>query len=216
MLESKLITFGTTSTLQCNLWGFCGYIWSVPKSWCCLFLWMDSCCNCGRFLPRDSQKSGRSHSGTKILLFIRSISTEVFFWKSNLCILQMFFGLAAHLFELKRAFAILFDVLELNATGLAQGFAAPSSSKLLPDLLPQEQGTYTLVLDLNETLVYSDWKVSTQSCSFSLLVNDPKLKLLCPAKSIMHLWWQVNRVICEVFQIGTKRGVWCLFEGIFY
>lgn len=99
----------------------------------------------------------------------------------------MFFGLAAHLFEPKRAFAILFDVLELNATGLAQGFAAPSSSKLLPDLLPQEQGTYTLVLDLNETLVYSDWKVSTQSCSFSLLVNDPKLKLLCPAKSIMHL-----------------------------
>jgi hypothetical protein len=41
-----------------------------------------------------------------------------------------------------------------------QGIAAPSSSKLLPDLLPQEKGTFTLVLDLNETLVYSDWKVS--------------------------------------------------------
>lgn len=43
---------------------------------------------------------------------------------------------------------------------LVQGIAAPSSSKLLPDLLPQEKGTFTLVLDLNETLVYSDWKVS--------------------------------------------------------
>lgn len=42
-----------------------------------------------------------------------------------------------------------------------QGIAAPSSSKLLPDLLPQEKGTFTLVLDLNETLVYSDWKVIT-------------------------------------------------------
>lgn len=41
-----------------------------------------------------------------------------------------------------------------------QGIAAPSSSKLLPDLLPQEKGTFTLVLDLNETLVYSDWKVN--------------------------------------------------------
>lgn len=43
---------------------------------------------------------------------------------------------------------------------LVQGIAAPSSSKLLPDLLPHEKGTFTLVLDLNETLLYSDWKVS--------------------------------------------------------
>lgn len=38
------------------------------------------------------------------------------------------------------------------------GFAAPTSDKLLPDLAPQEQHVFTLVLDLNETLVYSDWK----------------------------------------------------------
>ncbi|KAG8078020.1 hypothetical protein GUJ93_ZPchr0007g5314 [Zizania palustris] len=38
------------------------------------------------------------------------------------------------------------------------GFSEPSSNKLLPDLLPQEQHVFTLVLDLNETLVYSDWK----------------------------------------------------------
>ncbi|BBN14262.1 mitochondrial import inner membrane translocase subunit TIM50 [Marchantia polymorpha subsp. ruderalis] len=39
-----------------------------------------------------------------------------------------------------------------------RGFSAPSTSKLLPDLLPQEKHIYTLVLDLNETIVFSDWK----------------------------------------------------------
>ncbi|KAK9152407.1 hypothetical protein Syun_010716 [Stephania yunnanensis] len=34
----------------------------------------------------------------------------------------------------------------------------PSSEKLLPDLHPLEQHVFTLVLDLKETLVYSDWK----------------------------------------------------------
>jgi import inner membrane translocase subunit TIM50 len=29
----------------------------------------------------------------------------------------------------------------------------------LPDLLPEEQNVITLVLDLNETLVHSDWQV---------------------------------------------------------
>ncbi|KAK8943121.1 Mitochondrial import inner membrane translocase subunit TIM50 [Platanthera zijinensis] len=41
------------------------------------------------------------------------------------------------------------------------GFTEPSSDKLLPDLHPQEQHVFTLVLDLNETLVYSDWKLAT-------------------------------------------------------
>jgi len=42
---------------------------------------------------------------------------------------------------------------------LLQGFTEPTSDKLLPDLLPQDQHVFTLVLDLNETLVYSDWQV---------------------------------------------------------
>ncbi|RZC65870.1 hypothetical protein C5167_009553 [Papaver somniferum] len=37
-----------------------------------------------------------------------------------------------------------------------RGFTEPSSEKLLPDLPPQEKQIFTLVLDLNETLVYSD------------------------------------------------------------
>ncbi|KAG8038667.1 hypothetical protein GUJ93_ZPchr0429g33442 [Zizania palustris] len=39
-----------------------------------------------------------------------------------------------------------------------QGFVEPTSDKLLPDLEPQHQHIFTLVLDLNETLVYSDWQ----------------------------------------------------------
>lgn len=39
-----------------------------------------------------------------------------------------------------------------------RGFTEPSSEKLLPDLHPLEQHVFTLVLDLNETLLYSDWK----------------------------------------------------------
>ncbi|KAL5729697.1 hypothetical protein ACHQM5_002609 [Ranunculus cassubicifolius] len=39
-----------------------------------------------------------------------------------------------------------------------QGIAEPSSDKLLPDLDPNMQNVLTLVLDLNETLIYTDWK----------------------------------------------------------
>ncbi|XP_061983374.1 mitochondrial import inner membrane translocase subunit TIM50-like [Populus nigra] len=39
-----------------------------------------------------------------------------------------------------------------------KGFTEPASDKLLPDLHPAEQHVFTLVLDLNETIIYSDWK----------------------------------------------------------
>ncbi|KAF3520944.1 hypothetical protein DY000_02060688 [Brassica cretica] len=40
-----------------------------------------------------------------------------------------------------------------------KGFAEPLSEKLLPDMHPAEQNViHTLVLDLNETLLYTDWK----------------------------------------------------------
>ncbi|KAK1608654.1 hypothetical protein QYE76_032327 [Lolium multiflorum] len=42
------------------------------------------------------------------------------------------------------------------------GFTEPTSDKLLPDLLPEYNGVITLVLDLNETLVYTDWQGSTE------------------------------------------------------
>ncbi|XP_075112903.1 mitochondrial import inner membrane translocase subunit TIM50-like [Nicotiana tabacum] len=39
-----------------------------------------------------------------------------------------------------------------------RGFSEPTSDQLLPDLHPLEQHVFTLVLDLSETLIHSDWK----------------------------------------------------------
>ncbi|XP_062017511.1 mitochondrial import inner membrane translocase subunit TIM50 [Rosa rugosa] len=38
-----------------------------------------------------------------------------------------------------------------------RGYTEPYAEKLLPDLLPMERNVYTLVLDLQETLLYSYW-----------------------------------------------------------
>nr|GMD74841.1 mitochondrial import inner membrane translocase subunit TIM50-like [Ipomoea batatas] len=40
-----------------------------------------------------------------------------------------------------------------------RGYTEPTSDKFLSDLHPIEQHVFTIVLDLNETLIYSDWKV---------------------------------------------------------
>jgi hypothetical protein len=47
----------------------------------------------------------------------------------------------------------------MNSVCFMQGFTEPAAEKLLPDLHPAEQHVFTLVLDLNETIIYSDWKV---------------------------------------------------------
>ncbi|KAG8365145.1 hypothetical protein BUALT_Bualt18G0073900 [Buddleja alternifolia] len=51
-----------------------------------------------------------------------------------------------------------------------RGFTEPTSEKLLPDLHPLEQHVFTLVLDLNDTLIHSDWK----ACLISLLPPSPR------------------------------------------
>lgn len=56
--------------------------------------------------------------------------------------------------------AKLLDVyLDLRKTIEEQvrGYTEPNAEMLLPDLHPMERHVFTLVLDLNETLVYSDW-----------------------------------------------------------
>ncbi|KAI4307882.1 hypothetical protein L6164_031011 [Bauhinia variegata] len=42
-----------------------------------------------------------------------------------------------------------------------QSYTEPYTDKLLPDLLPQERHVFTLVLDLNETLIHYIWKRET-------------------------------------------------------
>ncbi|WJX64946.1 mitochondrial inner membrane protein required for protein import [Trifolium repens] len=42
-----------------------------------------------------------------------------------------------------------------------RSYTEPYTDKLLPDLLPQEQHVFTLVVDLNETLIHYNWKRDT-------------------------------------------------------
>ncbi|KAK1387711.1 hypothetical protein POM88_015889 [Heracleum sosnowskyi] len=64
--------------------------------------------------------------------------------------------------NMKKLLADILSVLALTMSAEGErGFTEPSSDKLLPDLHPMEQGAFTLVLDLNETLIYSDWKIGT-------------------------------------------------------
>lgn len=47
-----------------------------------------------------------------------------------------------------------------------RGYTEPYTDKLLPDLLPQEQHVFTLVLDLNETLIHYIWTRDTSWQTF--------------------------------------------------
>ncbi|KAJ7963647.1 Mitochondrial import inner membrane translocase subunit TIM50 [Quillaja saponaria] len=42
-----------------------------------------------------------------------------------------------------------------------RSYTEPYSAKLLPDLLPQERHVFTLVLDLNETVIHYAWTRDT-------------------------------------------------------
>ncbi|CAF2056239.1 unnamed protein product, partial [Brassica oleracea] len=58
-----------------------------------------------------------------------------------------------------RAIEMYLELREVWKNMLKYGFTEPLSRKLLPDLHPSEQNVlYTPVIDLNETLIYTDWK----------------------------------------------------------
>ncbi|CAA0832450.1 Mitochondrial import inner membrane translocase subunit TIM50 [Striga hermonthica] len=74
-------------------------------------------------------------------------TTPLFFAFSYLFVLTMPAKLVEAYLDLRRL-----------AEEHVRGFTEPTSDKLLPDLHPMEQHVFTIVLDLNETLIYSDWK----------------------------------------------------------
>ncbi|KAF3525465.1 hypothetical protein F2Q69_00047160 [Brassica cretica] len=68
-----------------------------------------------------------------------------------------------------RAIEMYLELREVWKNMLKYGFTEPLSGKLLPDLHPSEQNVlHTPVIDLNETLIYTDWK------DLSKLNRDPK------------------------------------------
>ncbi|RVW50158.1 Mitochondrial import inner membrane translocase subunit TIM50 [Vitis vinifera] len=70
---------------------------------------------------------------------------------------QSFNGFSSDISVPAKAIDLYLDMRRLIEEQV-HGFTEPLSDKLLPDLHPMEQHVFTLVLDLNETLIYSDWK----------------------------------------------------------
>ncbi|KAG0481353.1 hypothetical protein HPP92_011880 [Vanilla planifolia] len=87
-----------------------------------------------------------------------------------------------------------------------KGFTEPSSDKLLPDLHPQEQHVFTLVLDLNETLVYSDWKRERGWRTFKRPGVDAFLEHLAKFYEIVVYSDQLNMYVDPVIERLDRKG----------
>ncbi|ONK61465.1 uncharacterized protein A4U43_C08F30200 [Asparagus officinalis] len=87
-----------------------------------------------------------------------------------------------------------------------QGFTEPSSEKLLPDLHPQEQHVFTLVLDLNETLVYSDWKRDRGWRTFKRPGVDAFLEHLAKFYEIVVYSDQLSMYVDPVLERLDQKG----------
>ncbi|XP_059662402.1 mitochondrial import inner membrane translocase subunit TIM50-like [Cornus florida] len=89
-----------------------------------------------------------------------------------------------------------------------RGFTEPSSDKLLPDLHPMEQHVFTLVLDLNETLIYSDWKRDRGWRTFKRPGVDAFLEHLAQFYEIIVYSDQLNMFVDPIVdRLDTKNCI---------
>ncbi|AQK94761.1 import inner membrane translocase subunit TIM50 [Zea mays] len=87
-----------------------------------------------------------------------------------------------------------------------RGFTEPTSDKLLPDLLPQDQHVFTLVLDLNETLVYSDWQRERGWRTFKRPGVDAFLEHMSKLYEVVVYSDQPPMYVEPVFERLNSRG----------
>lgn len=87
-----------------------------------------------------------------------------------------------------------------------RGFTEPSSEKLLPDLHPLEQHVFTLVLDLNETLIYSDWKRDRGWRTFKRPGVDAFLEHLAQFYEIVVYSDQLNMYVDPIIERLDQKG----------
>ncbi|CAD6271601.1 unnamed protein product [Miscanthus lutarioriparius] len=87
-----------------------------------------------------------------------------------------------------------------------RGFTEPTSDKLLPDLLPQDQHVFTLVLDLNETLVYSDWQRERGWRTFKRPGVDAFLEHMSKLYEVVVYSDQTPMYVEPVFERLNSRG----------
>ncbi|EPS62314.1 hypothetical protein M569_12476 [Genlisea aurea] len=81
-----------------------------------------------------------------------------------------------------------------------RGFTEPTSDKLLPDLHPLEQHVFTIVLDLNETLIYSDWKRKRGWRTFKRPGVESFLEQLAQYYEIVVFSDQINMFVDPVLE----------------
>ncbi|GAQ89248.1 Haloacid dehalogenase-like hydrolase (HAD) superfamily protein [Klebsormidium nitens] len=94
-----------------------------------------------------------------------------------------------------------------NIEQQVQSFSRPSSEKLLPDLRPGEQPlVYTLVLDLNDTLVYSDWKRERGWRTFKRPGATEFLEQLAPYYEIVVFSDQLNLYVDPIMDRLDPKG----------
>ncbi|KAJ4981406.1 hypothetical protein NE237_032243 [Protea cynaroides] len=87
-----------------------------------------------------------------------------------------------------------------------RGFTEPDAEKLLPDLHPQEQHVFTLVLDLNETLIYSDWKRDRGWRTFKRPGVDEFLEHMAQFYEIVVYSDQLNMYVDPIIERLDKKG----------
>ncbi|XP_015577002.2 mitochondrial import inner membrane translocase subunit TIM50 [Ricinus communis] len=90
--------------------------------------------------------------------------------------------------------------LRRNIEEQVKGFTEPSSDKLLPDLHPAEQHVFTLVLDLNETIIYSDWRRDRGWRTFKRPGIDDFLQHLARLYEIVVFSDQLNMYVDPVVE----------------
>ncbi|PPS19674.1 hypothetical protein GOBAR_AA00893 [Gossypium barbadense] len=87
-------------------------------------------------------------------------------------------------------------------------YTEPTSDKLLPDLHPLEQHVFTLVLDLNETLLYTDWKRERGWRTFKRPGVDAFLEHLAKFYEIVVYSDQMNMYVDPVCErLDTKHCI---------
>ncbi|XP_010241410.1 PREDICTED: mitochondrial import inner membrane translocase subunit TIM50-like [Nelumbo nucifera] len=87
-----------------------------------------------------------------------------------------------------------------------RGFTEPLSEKLLPDLHPLEQHVFTLVLDLNETLIHSDWKRDRGWRTFKRPGVDSFLEHLAQFYEIVVYSDQLSMYVDPILERLDKKG----------
>ncbi|KAA3485591.1 Mitochondrial import inner membrane translocase subunit TIM50-like protein [Gossypium australe] len=95
-----------------------------------------------------------------------------------------------------------------NSISYFQEYTEPTSDKLLPDLHPLEQHVFTLVLDLNETLLYTDWKRERGWRTFKRPGVDAFLEHLAKFYEIVVYSDQMNMYVDPVCErLDTNRCI---------